>query len=43
VAARLRFEEPIRLANDRLAFASDHLAVEAEIVLDLADEPVVDD
>ena len=34
VTARLRFDEPLQLANSRHAFASDHLAVEAEIVLD---------
>jgi endonuclease/exonuclease/phosphatase family metal-dependent hydrolase len=34
VTARLRFDEPLLLANSRPAFASDHLAVEAEIVLD---------
>jgi endonuclease/exonuclease/phosphatase family metal-dependent hydrolase len=43
VAARLRFEERIRLANDRLAFASDHLAVEAGILLDGAGEPAFED
>jgi endonuclease/exonuclease/phosphatase family metal-dependent hydrolase len=31
--ARMRFEEPVQLASGRLAFASDHLAVEAQIVL----------
>jgi len=34
VTARLRFDEPLQLANSRHAFASDHLAVEAELVLD---------
>lgn len=30
VAARLRFEDPVVLANGRKVFASDHMAVEAE-------------
>jgi endonuclease/exonuclease/phosphatase family metal-dependent hydrolase len=34
VTARLRFEEPLQLSNSRTVFASDHLAVEAEIVFD---------
>ena len=34
VTARLRFEEPVRLASGRVAFPSDHIAVEADIVLD---------
>jgi endonuclease/exonuclease/phosphatase family metal-dependent hydrolase len=34
VTARLRFEEQVRLASGRLAFPSDHIAVEANIVLD---------
>jgi len=34
VTAQLRFEEPLLLAKSRPTFASDHLGVEAEIVLD---------
>jgi endonuclease/exonuclease/phosphatase family metal-dependent hydrolase len=33
VTARLRFEEPVAVAGRGLAFASDHLAVEAEIAI----------
>lgn len=32
-SASLRFEDPVVLAGGRHAFASDHLAVEAEFII----------